>query len=430
MRILVLGAYGLIGLPIAKALIAAGNDVVGLARSASHGRAHLPDAHWIGADIAALTTAAAWTPHLVGIDAVVNASGALQDGARDTLQALQSDAIRALIAACENSSANRFIQISAPGATIESDSLFYQTKAEADAALKNCRLDWTIFRPGVVIGPSAYGGSSLLRMLAAFPIIQPLVMAEAKIQTVAVDDVAIAVKDAIDGQFNRTDLDLVEGVPRSLEDTVAMVRAWLGFQPAMAVLRLPRWLGSAMGKCADLTGWLGWRSPVRTSALKVLDASVTGDPKPYRAQRDEPPKSLPETLKSIPSTRQERVYARVQLVFPVLVLIMAFFWIASGVIGIWQTEAAMVVLRDSLSPTLAKTAVIGGGVADIAVGLAVLYRPLLRFACFAAIVVSLGYLVGGTVLTPHLWADPLGVFVKVFPGIGLALAVASIAEER
>jgi len=60
----------------------------------------------------------------------------------------------------------------------------------------------------------------------------------------------------------------------------------------------------------------------------------------------------------------------------------------------------------------------------------VLYRPVLRFACFAAIVVSLGYLVGGTVLTPHLWADPLGVFVKVFPGIGLALAVASIAEER
>ena len=57
-------------------------------------------------------------------------------------------------------------------------------------------------------------------------------------------------------------------------------------------------------------------------------------------------------------------------------------------------------------------------------------RPWLRLACFGAVAVSLGYLAGGTLLTPHLWADPLGVFVKVFPGIGLALAVASIAEER
>ena len=112
MRVLVLGAYGLIGLPVARALIEAGHSVTGLARSEVRGRAHLPQADWIGADISRLTSPEAWLPHLAGIDAVVNASGALQDGAKDRVAAVQSDAIRALIAACESAVTRRFIQIS------------------------------------------------------------------------------------------------------------------------------------------------------------------------------------------------------------------------------------------------------------------------------------------------------------------------------
>jgi hypothetical protein len=44
--------------------------------------------------------------------------------------------------------------------------------------------------------------------------------------------------------------------------------------------------------------------------------------------------------------------------------------------------------------------------------------------------VSLAYLLLGAVLTPYLWADPLGPLVKIVPGIGLASAVAALAEER
>ena len=43
---------------------------------------------------------------------------------------------------------------------------------------------------------------------------------------------------------------------------------------------------------------------------------------------------------------------------------------------------------------------------------------------------SVLYLAAGSVLTPWLWADPLGVFVKVLPAIGLALLLAAMAEER
>ena len=46
------------------------------------------------------------------------------------------------------------------------------------------------------------------------------------------------------------------------------------------------------------------------------------------------------------------------------------------------------------------------------------------------IALSLAYLVGGTFAAPDLWLDPLGPFVKVLPGIGLALFVLGLMEDR
>ena len=60
MHVLVLGAYGLIGQEITRALVARGHRVTGLARSAAKGRAVLTDLGWIEADLARLTTADAW----------------------------------------------------------------------------------------------------------------------------------------------------------------------------------------------------------------------------------------------------------------------------------------------------------------------------------------------------------------------------------
>ena len=117
MNVLVLGAYGLIGQAVAGRLLTGGAPVVGLARSARRGRATLPTARWIEADISHLLTPADWAPYLDGIDAVVNAAGALQSGRNgEDLSRLQRDAIVALIEASETAGVTRFVQISAPGA--------------------------------------------------------------------------------------------------------------------------------------------------------------------------------------------------------------------------------------------------------------------------------------------------------------------------
>ena len=75
-------------------------------------------------------------------------------------------------------------------------------------------------------------------------------------------------------------------------------------------------------------------------------------------------------------------------------------------------------------------AIIKPSLADIALGLAVLVRPWARAACFGMAGLGLAYLALGTILTPWLWADPLGALVKVLPGIALALVTAAMLEER
>ena len=96
MRILILGAYGLIGQSVADRLAAAGHEIVGMGRSVEAARLRRPNMTWIAADIAKLVKPESWQPYLARIDAVVNCAGALQDGARDNVRALQVTAMLAL----------------------------------------------------------------------------------------------------------------------------------------------------------------------------------------------------------------------------------------------------------------------------------------------------------------------------------------------
>lgn len=431
MNVLVLGAYGLIGLETSKALIQAGHSVTGLGRSAEHGRAALPAAQWIGADIAAMTDSADWRGHLAGIDAVVNASGALQDTPGQKLADVQCRAIKALVTACEEAGIRKFIQISAPGAAGPASTAFLSTKGEADAALMASGLDWTVLKPGLVIAPTAYGGTSLVRSIAAFPIIQPVVHGKTPVQTVSITDVAGAVLKSLTGPaLARRSFNLVETDSHSLAEVILAFRRWLALPPPLAVIDVPPFVAKGLAKIADLAAWFGWRSALRTTAIDVLAGGIIADPTAWKVATGETLRNLSETLATIPSTLQERIFARARLVAPVLVILLSLFWLVSGAIGLIYEDDAVHVVAHVLPPFLAHASVIGGSFLDIAVGLGLLFRRTCRAACIASVAVSLLYLGLGTLLTPELWADPLGVFVKVIPAIGLALAAASMIEER
>jgi hypothetical protein len=83
-----------------------------------------------------------------------------------------------------------------------------------------------------------------------------------------------------------------------------------------------------------------------------------------------------------------------------------------------------------LSGTIADLTIALGAAADLAIGCAVLYRPLASKGLYAALAISLAYLLVGTIILPSLWADPLGPLLKVFPILLLNLVALAILPDR
>ncbi|TNC13395.1 SDR family oxidoreductase [Methylobacterium terricola] len=431
MRILVLGGYGLIGAAVLAQLLDAGHDVLALGRDTDAAQRLWPEATWIAHDIATLSEPAAWHPVITGCDAVVNCAGVLQDGPRDDVRAVQDVAMRALFRACAATGLRRIVQISAVGASPEARTAFMRSKAAADAALSRLDLDWTILRPGLVLAPTAYGGTALLRALASAPLVLPVVGGAGPIQTVHVDDVAEAVRLAVEGRVpTRAAYDLVEDETHPLSEVVAAFRAWLGHPPAR-VVTVPRLLVRPVVAVSDGLGRLGWRSPLRSTALAQVTAGVTGDPGPWRRAGGPALSGLRASLRRLPSTVQERWFGRLWLLKPAVIGGLALFWLVSGLVGLARFDAAASVLTGrGVGPDAAHLAVAAGIGLDLTLGAAMLVRRLMPFAALAMIGGTLAYLAAGTWLAPDLWADPLGPFVKTLPAALLALAALALAAER
>lgn len=429
-HILVLGAYGFIGAEVVRGLRAAGHEVTGLGRDAVAARRVLPDVPFRQADLRALVTPAAWAPLLDGIDLVINCAGALQDGGPDDLAAVHHAAIAALGQAGARAGTG-VIQISAAGVSARASTAFFRTKAAGDAALLASGARVWVLRPGLVIGQGSFGGTGLLRMLAAVPLVQPVALPEAQVQTVGMSDLVAAVRQAVDGDLPAGSYDLVEATPRPLADVLDCTRSWLGFAPARWRMRIPDALAFATARLADLLGHLGWRAPLRSTALTVLRAGVIGDPGPYRAATGRTPAPLPETLASLAAGREHRLAARMALALPLCVATLALFWLCSGVIGLAQREQAAALLTATGWPaSLAMTGVLAGSVIDLALGGAMLWRRWAGPACLGQIAVSLAYLAAATLILPGLWADPLGPLVKILPAMMLSLVTRQMLETR
>lgn len=429
MRVVIVGAYGLIGGYVTARLIGDGHEVLAVGRDVRQAKRRFPQAQWTQADVGR-TTVGEWTRLLAGADAVVNCAGALQDSPRDDLRAVHVDGVATLVEACAAAGVKRFVQISAAGVE-RGEGRFGQTKKQADEALRASDLAWVILRPGLVLAPAAYGGSALLRGLAAFPGLIPALHAEARVQPVSIDDVVEAVARGLrmPGAGGVT-VDLVAAQETTLRDILCALRAWLGL-PARPLVQAPVWLGSSVARIADAVAFLGWRSPLRTAALQQLAAGVAGRGEDAERVLQFRPQSLAQILAAWPSGVQERWYARLYFAKPIALAGLAAFWGASGLVGLAeQPRAAALLIAADFAPWAARTFVLAGSAVDLALAGLVLFRRTAPWALRGMIAVTAAYLAAATLWLPALWADPLGPLVKSIPAAVLALVALAMMDER
>lgn len=428
MRVLVVGASGFIGSAITSKLRASGHEVVAVSRRRPRTG---PAAAHLALDVAQQRTPADWLPRLQGIDAVVYCAGVLQDAPGDSLDGVHHTAAATLFEACAATGVRRVILFSAIGVDRETRTAFSSTKAAGERALMNSRLDWVILRPSIVIGRGAYGGSALLRGLAALPVL-PVPAGAGALQPVMLEDVVDTVRYFLNSAAPaRVALDLAGPDPFPLGALVARFRRWLGWRPA-PTMALPGWLGTAAFKLGDLAGWFGWRSAIRSTAGRELFRGATGDPAPWTAATGIMPRSLDTALMSEPATVQDRWFAGLYLVRPWIFGILALFWISTGIVSLgpgWQNGIGLMNEGGAFGAKAAAV-VIAGALADLAIGLTIAWRRTARTGLILAMLLTMTYLVVGSILVPRLWSDPLGPMLKVPPILLLHLVALAILEDR
>ena len=146
MRVLVIGATGLVGAHVLQVLRAAGVDADGASRRRPTGAAAH---HWIELDFGSMTAVQQWLPLLQGFDAVVNAVGIIRETREGDFDRLHRAAPVALFAACEQLGL-RVVQVSALGSHPQAATGYWRSKGAAEVDLLGRRMDATIIRPSLV----------------------------------------------------------------------------------------------------------------------------------------------------------------------------------------------------------------------------------------------------------------------------------------
>jgi len=157
-----------VALLLHPALVAAGHTPVALVRSESY----RPELEALGAEVRLLDLeqqeAADFAAAFAGCDAVVFAAGGGPDGNIERKRTVDLEGALKSIDGAARAGVQRFVQISAigvdtplPDDTEEVWRAYVEAKRDADAALRDSDLAWTIIRPGRLTDDEATGRVSL-----------------------------------------------------------------------------------------------------------------------------------------------------------------------------------------------------------------------------------------------------------------------------
>ena len=434
--ILVLGASGLIGRFVTDDLRARGFRVVGMARSLSPAQklsALDIEQPILSLDVAALTRLLSE----YAVDVVVNCLGVLQDGPGSDTGAVHRDFVARLLQAIAGSGrAIRLIQISIPGSAEADRTAFATTKREAERLIAASGIAHAILRPGFVVAPSAYGGSAMLRALAAFPLDLPAREMATPFQPVGIDDVSatiawLAAHDIDDASIKAVNWDLMQAEPVTMAGVIEQFRLAFG-TAGWPRIAMPAFVLDLGAKTGDLASHLGWTPPIRSTAIAELRRGVRGDPTTWIAATRIAPKTLAETIARHPATIQDKWFARLFLIKALIFASLVTFWLVSGFIALFISyrAAAGILSAHNFPPTLIDPVTIGSSLMDMSIGVLIAFRRTAAIGLIAGISASLGYMLGAAILTPDLWIEPLGALVKTGPAIVLMLVAFIMLDNR
>lgn len=420
-RALLLGADGFIGRQIAYTLRQLGWEVTCAARRTARLAAMGFETFQLDLESPEAAREDTWAEPLADMDALINCAGLLtgSDARFDAVHLSAPEAAyKARPAGCHA------ILISAVGID-KSDTRFasYRRGGEALALRHGAH----VLRPGLVMGDTSYGGTSLARALAAIPFVTPVVGdGSQEINPIHAADLAQIIAAMIESPPPPGVHDI--GGPEKITQAELLtgLRAWMGLRPAR-LLHLPVPLARAVGRIGDAMR-LG---PISSTFVDQLQEGTLADPVPLTRHLRLRPRGFSVFANARPAGTQDLWHARLYLIRPLLRVVLALMWLASGLIGLFLPADQFLPLIDAPGPELLWTALARlGGLADLAIAGALFAGlwPKRIAAVQAAVVVA--YTLAFTALAPALWLLPLGGLLKNLPILALIALSAILEDER
>ncbi len=190
MRIFVTGSSGYFGQSLLARLLQEGHKPVCLIRPGSEKK--LGDlkakVETVAGDIGNI---AAWKSGLHDIDTIINLIGIIREfpSRGVTFEKLHYRATVDLADLAGELGVKRFLQMSALGVSTMSKAEYHRTKYRAEVYLKESELDWTIFRPSLIIGKGNKALAEIVKLINSAPLVPVIGDGEYRMQPVDIENV-------------------------------------------------------------------------------------------------------------------------------------------------------------------------------------------------------------------------------------------------
>lgn len=196
----IFGGSGFVGRYAARQLVEAGYQVrIACRRPGLAGDARLAGTPgWVDVMQANVRNPASVARALDGAVAVVNLVGILHESGKQSFDGSQALGAKNVAEAAKDAGIERFVQVSAIGADVNSKSNYARTKAEAEASVRAAVPSAVILRPSIVFGPEDDFFNRFAAMTRMSPALPAIGGGKTRLQPVYAGDVADAITAALE----------------------------------------------------------------------------------------------------------------------------------------------------------------------------------------------------------------------------------------
>jgi uncharacterized protein YbjT (DUF2867 family) len=274
MKIAITGGTGFVGRHLARSLIAAGHDVVLVARGVDRRDPDTSKLAHATLFVSDLSNPADLAQAFAGCDAVAHCAGINREWKEQTYARVHVAGARHVVEAARAAGVRRIALLSFLRARPNCGSPYHESKFAAEEIVRQSGLDFAIIKAGVIYGRGDHMLDHLSHALFTFPVFGLVGLKDKPVRPLAVEDlVRVLTAFLVDGRMSGKAIALTGPETISLREAVARVAACVGRKPVF--VRLPIVFHKALGAILErvMTIPMVSAAQVRILSEGIVDAS-------------------------------------------------------------------------------------------------------------------------------------------------------------